>query len=147
MTDAVAATRARIAELAAEQGIPVEQDAHGDFTVPFGSTMAFAQVSTDPDGRAVIDVWAPVATDVSITADLHRFAAERSFLFGRLVVEATGDGVGQVVLTHTLLGEPLTGDVVLQVLGAVAGTADDLDDEVVSRFGGRRFDGTGPPAV
>lgn len=134
---AVEAVRARLAELCAQLGIPAERTADGDLAVPHGSTTVHLQVSV-VDGVAVIDVWAPVALDVAITPALHRFVAETSFMFGRLVVEPTGAGVGQVVLGHVLVGDPLTEEVVLQVLGAIANTADGLDEEIVAAHGGRR---------
>ena len=140
MTDVVADARDRIAVLASEAGIPLERDPNGDFFVPMGSTTTFVQVSADGD-RAVLDVWAPTVVDVRLTPELHRFVAETSFLFGRMVVEPTpaaGDGLGQVVLTHALLGDPLNAEVLLQGVGAIANTADQLDDDLVVRFGGRR---------
>lgn len=146
MTDAVEITRARVTELAAELGIPAEHDAAGDLVVPLDSTTAFVQVSAEPDGLAVIEVWAPVLVDVPITPDLQRFVAETSFMFGRLVVEPMADGTGQVVLSHALLGDPLTPDVLLQAIGTIANTAERLDDDLVDRFGGRRFHDPGPLA-
>jgi hypothetical protein len=141
MADIVADTRDRIAALAAEAGIPLERDPNGDFFVHMESTTAFVQVSADGGGRPVLDVWAPTVVDVAITPDLLRFVAETSFMFGRLVIEPTeqsGPGIGQVVLSHTMLGAPLTPDVLLQVVGAIANSADQLDDDLVARFGGRR---------
>jgi hypothetical protein len=137
MTDTVSITRARVTELAAELGIPAEHDAAGDLVVRLDSTTAFVQVSAEPDGRAVIEGARNV--DAPITPDLQRFVAETSFMFGRLVVEPMADGTGQVVLSHALLGDPLTPDVLLQAIGTIANTAERLDDDLVDRFGGRRF--------
>jgi hypothetical protein len=137
----VDAVRDQLAAILHAQHVPAERDANGDVYVHAGSATAYLNVVVPDDGPMLIDVWAPIAFDVPITAELHRYAAEFEGMFGRMTVEPTGDGVGQLVLMQSLLADPISPDVVMPILSIVATTADDLDDEVVARFGGRRAGG------
>lgn len=139
MSAAVDATRERLRTALAQAPAPAYEDGQGGFSVPLGSTAANLTVVEVPGGHTAVEIWAVVLADAPLTPGLHRFVAETSFLFGRLVVEPLGDGVGQVLLTHAVVGETLTTERFLELLGTVVTTADGLDDELVARFGGRRF--------
>lgn len=139
MSAAVDATRERLRAALAQAPAPAYDDGQGGFSVPLGSTAANLTIVEVPGGHTAVEIWAVVLADAPLSPDLHRFVAETSFLFGRLVVEPLGDGVGQVLLTHAVVGETLTTERFLELLGTVVTTADGLDDELVARFGGRRF--------
>lgn len=135
----VDAVRERIAGFLAQSPVEAYRDEVGDFSVPYGSTTAFVNVVEASEGYACVEVWAPVVHDVPLGPELFRFVAESGFMFGRLAVERTGDGLGQVIFVHALLGDTLDPEELFVALGAIATTADDLDDELVARFGGRRL--------
>ena len=139
MSAAVEATRARLREALAQAPVAAYEDEQGGFSVPLGSTAANLTVVERPGGHTAVEIWAVVLADAPLGADLHAFVVETSFLFGRLVVEPLSDGVGQVLLTHAVVGETLRTDRFLELLGTLVTTADEVDDELVARFGGRRF--------
>lgn len=136
MSDApttVAGAQQHLGELFTNLGIPAEASADGTFAIPHGPTTINVAVS-QPDDRVAIDIWAPVVEATALSPDLFRFAAETSFLFGRLCVAPAGDGTGQLQLCHTMVADPLDGEVLVQCLGTVANTAADLVLQLADRF-------------
>lgn len=110
-----------------------------DFWVPYGSTRCRIMVRPYGDGHAIVDVSALVVADVPVTTRLKEYLADKSsdFMFGNL--ELYKDGAkGMIIFRHALLGDYLDEDELMFTVAAVAGTADDLDDEVRSTFGGKR---------
>jgi len=60
----------------------------------------------------------------------------------RLILGAFGlsigeDGKGAIVLTHTILGDSMDREELYGSVSAIARVADDLDDQIVSAFGGK----------
>jgi hypothetical protein len=47
------------------------------------------------------------------------------------------DGKGSVVLTHTILGDSMDREELYGSVSAIARVADDLDDQIVTAFGGK----------
>ena len=136
-TPPVAETRARLAGLLENLGVPAEQDDAGDFVIPHHVTVVHVMVS-EVDGRAVLDIWAPILDDVTLTPALARFAAETSFLFGRLCLAPYGEDLAQLQISHTMLADPLDEEILVQQLGAVANTAAELAETQQQVFGGQR---------
>lgn len=133
MSGLVDDVRRRLVDLCGAVGIPAQPDGAGDLVIPHGPTTVHLVVS-ELDARAVIDVWAPILESVNATSDLFRYAAETSFLFGRLCVAPLGDGRGQLQVSHTFLGDPLDEEILVQQLGAVANTAAELATTLPDRF-------------
>lgn len=125
--------RRRLGELFTRAGVPAVPDDAGDFTIPHGPTTVRVVVS-EADGSALIDVWAPILDQVPATPALHRYAAETSFMFGRLCVASLGDGAAQLQISHTFLADPLTEEILVQQLGPVANTAAELAATLPARF-------------
>jgi hypothetical protein len=46
-------------------------------------------------------------------------------MFGRMVVQPTGEGRARLVFTQTLLADPISADVIMPILSIVATTADE----------------------
>ncbi|MFN8018434.1 MAG: hypothetical protein U0P45_09950 [Acidimicrobiales bacterium] len=136
-TSIVADARARVAALLEALGVPAEQDASGDFTIPHHVTLVHLMVS-EVDGRAVLDIWAPILVGAPLTPALARFAAETSFMFGRLCLADTGDGLAELQISHTMLADPLDEEILVQQLGAVANTAAEIAEAEQATFGGHR---------
>lgn len=130
----VDAAREQIAGLLAAAGVPAEPDGAGGFTVPHGPTTVFLVLS-EIDGRPVLEIWAPVLPEVVLTPALFRFAAETSFLFGRLCVARTTETTGQLQLSHALLADPIDETILIAALGTVANTAADLATTLPAQFG------------
>lgn len=129
----VDAARDHAADLFTQAGVPAEPDGSGGFTIAHGPTTVFVVLS-EVDGRAAIEIWAPVLPEVALTPELYRFAAETSFLFGRLCVARTTEATGQLQLGHALLADPLDETILLASVGTVANTAADLATTLPERF-------------
>ena len=133
--------RATLQEIFSVQGVPAATTEGGGFVVPVGSAQTYVDLAVEADGTPVIDVWCPLVRDAPPTPALFRHAAGFPGMFGRMVVERTGDDAVQVVYHQTLVGSPISPDVILPILSIVAHTADELDDELIARFGGTRGSG------
>ena len=118
----------------------------GGYQVPFESTAVNIRVIEQGEGddaRVLLKMLAPVLRNVQETPDLFRWIATEgtSYLFGNACWNPDPDrpGYGMISFDHTLLGDFLDSAELRGALGAVAVTANDLDDELQPRFGGQRF--------
>jgi hypothetical protein len=115
-----------------------EVDEDGDYSFRDGSARLFVSVS-ELGERAVVDIWSILALDVPESPELYEFVATTSYRFGSLLARKQDDGKLRVLLTHSLLGDFLDPDELKMAAVMIGTTADDVDDEVRSRFGGVRF--------
>ena len=121
------------------------------FSLEVGSTAAFVEIqdwTPDKDGnpRTLVYVWAPLGRDVKPTDDLFHWAATdgQQFRFGGVtVIENKEAKTCFLQFDHTIMGDFLDPAELLAAVGAVLYTADDLDETVHTRFGGKRY--TDPP--
>lgn len=135
MSTVVDTARDQITGLLAAAGVPAEPDGSGGFTIAHGPTTVFLVLS-EIDRRPVLEVWAPVLPEVALTPALFRYAAETSFLFGRLCVARTSDTAGQLQLTHALLADPIDETILIAAVGTIANTAADLATTLPDQFPG-----------
>ena len=137
--DQLVATRTRLQEMLTEVFDRVEVDKYGSFTFPAESARVFIKVH--PFGRGtVVNVFAHTNIDVPASDELFRHIAlnANSWMFGHLGASER-DGKVLVTLSHRLLGEHLQVEELQAVVYSVAFTADQIDDEIKQRFGGRVF--------
>jgi hypothetical protein len=139
----VAAVRDRVQAYLTSEG-PVQIDANRVLSVPAGSTRAFVEVREHANGQvAVVDIWAILAWEVPASPELFEWVAREggSYYFGHIRVWDDPDVPGTVSMSfrHTLLGDYLDKDELMRAVNAIAGTADDLDNQVVEKFGGRVY--------
>lgn len=122
---------------------PVSIDSDGDLSVSMGSARVFVRVREHPGGEAtLVDCWAIALAEVPVTPDLYEFIAtgSDSFIFGHLSLAVDdASNTGMVFLSHRLLGDYLDEDELMYVVGGLVSSADDIDDDLKDRFGGRRF--------
>jgi hypothetical protein len=114
----------------------------GEMWFPFGSTRLAITTRADETGnRTLVHIGALVASNVPVSDELFRWLADASgsFLFGHLTCSADGGDDAILAIEHTLLGDYLDLEELRVALAAVASSADQLDDVVVSRFGGLRY--------
>jgi len=117
------------------------------FSLEVGSTAAFVEIqewTPDKDGnpRTLVYVWAPLGRDVTPTEDLFHWAATdgQQFRFGGVtVIENKEAKTCFLQFDHTIMGDFLDPAELLAAVGAVLYTADDLDETVHTRFGGKRY--------
>jgi hypothetical protein len=119
----------------------------GGFSVPLGSSTAFVEPTdwaADKDGnpRSLVRIWAPLGRDVTPTPELYQWAATdgQALWFGSVAVRPGKDGgPALVILDHTLLGDYIDPGELVSAVNAVMSSADDLDEIVHDRFGGKRW--------
>lgn len=99
----------------------------------------------DADGepRTVIRLAAPILWAVPPTPELFEWVAREGgdFLFGHVIATEDADTPDTVFLlmTHTLLGDYLDEPELASAMFGVLTAADELDDELQEKFGGKRL--------
>jgi hypothetical protein len=117
------------------------------FAVDRGSTRVNVEVKewgTDRNGdpSSIVRLWSPIGREITPTPEFFRWAAVDGsrFLFGSVTVfENEGATLCSAVFDHTLLGDYLDPDELNGAIAVIAGTADDLDDVIHDKFGGKRW--------
>jgi len=143
----VEATTQKVQRILAEEYNDVRLRKNGGFLVPGGSTAAFVEIqewTPDKDGnpRTLVYIWAPLGREVKPTEDLYHWAAVdgQQFRLGTVTVLDEKDaGTCFIQFDHTIMGDYLDPAELTTAVGAVLWTADDLDETVHDRFGGKRY--------
>ena len=123
------------------ENMTVSLDSDGDYSIPVGSTRVFVRVIAHPNNEAtLVSVFAPVLSGVPLTPEFYEYVALNAdnMIFGHLALADTENG-GYLVFTHMLLGDYLDADELRYAVFGVASAADEVDDELQKRFGGKRF--------
>lgn len=112
-------------------------DDDGDIPIRWGSAVLYVRVL---DGNPVIRIFSPILREVQLRDELRDAVNElnKDHLF---VSTFWADGV--VLLTADLYAAPFVAQQFLNLLHAVAETADSLDDQLRSRFAGDATAGPG----
>ncbi|HMQ26105.1 MAG TPA: YbjN domain-containing protein [Acidimicrobiales bacterium] len=118
----------------------VHRDEDGDVPIRWGSTAVYARVL---HGAPVIRFFAPILRDLAPSPSL--LAAVNEINRNYLMISAIWDGHA-LVLTVDVPGRPYVGSHVLQALQMLGTAADELDDQLQARFGGRTLFGEAAPA-
>lgn len=112
-------------------------DSDGDFNFRHGSAQVFIRVAALGDDSTFVAVWAPTNVDVPVTPELYKYLAdENQFRFGHMACYEK-DGAATIVFRHSLLGEFLDPEELRVAVVLVAKTADEIDDQIKAKFGGR----------
>lgn len=116
-------------------------DGDGDFFVNNGSSVTFIRVSEWHDDIALIKVWSILLRNVPLTPELFRWVAVegQEYFFGHARVVVNDDGTGRVQFEHVLLGDYIDAEELRAAVVGIAGSSDDLDDELQAKFGGEKF--------
>lgn len=117
----------------------VSIDRDGDFTFREGSARVFVSVDAVGDNSASVRIVAPIVNDAPASPELFKhIATGNHYRYGHLTCNEK-DGKVSIVFIHTLLGDFLDPDELKMAVFLLAKTADEIDDEIVSKFGGRKF--------
>ncbi len=131
--------RRRIGAVMDEAGLKYKLDDDGDYWVPFEDAIVF--VGPGLMGEiSVAKVWAYVATDVTTSdiAGLLQYLNEQNckMIFGKLCWYPESK---KVIFESPVVADALDkAEMQIAILIAAKAT-DDFNDEVVSRFGGKKF--------
>jgi hypothetical protein len=118
--------------------VDVRIEPSGDVSFAHGSSCLFVGVE-DWNGHPVVQLSLPVLLGADPThALLMRVATEGTYLFGHLMV-VERDGLIDVILTHSLLGDHLDPPELQLAVGLMTEVADEIDDQLASQFGGAVF--------
>lgn len=136
----LAALRDKVQRILAEELGSVEIDKDGDWSVRNGSSRTYISVKEWGEDETAVSLWAFTNRDVPRTPELYKFVATSSYVFGGLEVwDRDDESTSIVVFRCTLLGDFLDPAELMNALGCIASTADKVDDEIKTRFGGTRF--------
>jgi len=117
----------------------IQIDRDDRITFRHGSARVFVSVAEFGPDKTVVRITAPTNSEVTPTPDFYHYVAtENKYVFGSMVA-VESQGKAGVLFKHSLLGDTLDPDELLLAVGLVAGTADEIDNEIKSRFGGRVF--------
>ena len=110
-----------------------EQDADGDYPITFDSSVVFVQI---PNEVPLVRLLVPLLMEVPYSAPLLQAVSDinRDYPF----VSAWWDN-GVVQLRADLIAAPYVESHLASLIGAVGQLADEIDDELQQRFGGRVF--------
>lgn len=103
------------------------------FVLRRGSADVHVSVAALED-QAVVAVFSWVATGVTPSEDLcrHLLTENANFVFGGFALGADS----AVIYQHTVVGDTIDKQQLRASVRAVAGVADDYDEQITSRFGG-----------
>ena len=148
--------RDKVTRFAKEVFNVVMIDDDGDLVIPYESTKIFIrtferEVAAENEefwnenqlSRTAVYVWAPTIFDVKPSNELYKWVATEGtdFFYGHCKVSPFGEnGNVQVIFEITLAGDTIDPGELKQALLAVAMTADDLDDQLKAKFGGKRVE-------
>lgn len=118
----------------------IEMVNEGIFTFPVGSARLFIRPLQVSDDITAVNIYAVTNLDVPSSSDVFRLVATHAdaSLFGHLLAIEEGGSV-TVVLAHRLLGNFLDKMEFEAAVQVVAEAADEIDDEVKEKCGGRTF--------
>jgi len=137
----VAATRTKVQQFLTQTFNDVNIDKDGDFSLRHGSARIFVRTLTrDEVDFTWVSLDIPLLSGVKETPEVFEYIALHAddYMFGHLNAVRTDDGL-RIFISHALLGDYLDEQELLRAVGAMLGTAEDLDDELKTKFGGQRF--------
>ena len=113
-------------------------DDHGNYVLGIASARVFIVPTWIENGATIIRVFAITNLDVTVTPELTTWLLEKNleFVFGGFALDSK---VGAVWFNHNMLGDYAHPEQLEATLAAVAQTADQYDDEIKQRFGGRLY--------
>lgn len=123
----------------------ITTDDDGDVILRHESAACSVSVSEwhpDDEGRnTLVQVSAPILWEVKRTAALYEWVATtgQSFIFGRTACNTGADvALTNIAFEHNILGDNLDEPELLATVTALIATANNLDDELQQKFGGKR---------
>jgi hypothetical protein len=137
----LAAMRQQVQRILARQVGSIQVTADEEFSFPYESTRIFVRVDPFGENGTTVSVYAITNADIPPSPELFHYVATEgsSWTFGHLGAGEAEDGTVTTTFRQTLLGEYLDPLELRAAVVAVATTADDLDDQIKERFGGKRM--------
>jgi len=104
-----------------------------------GSTFVYVRTFPIGEKKTGVEVFAYVVVDVEVTEQLMRYLLTYNLqlIMGAFGLTRAEGNKGTVLLTHTILGDTMDREEIYASVSAIAKVADDLDDQIVTAFGGQ----------
>jgi hypothetical protein len=114
----------------------IEQDSSPGFAVRSGSSLMQVYVKAWGDDDATISCLSVVVTGAEITPELtrHLLLQNAKIRFGAFSIDSDDD----ILFDHSIIGSSCSKQELKLILLGMLGIADEVDDEIVSRWGGQR---------
>jgi hypothetical protein len=120
----------------------VQVDRDGDFVIKVESSMGYVSVAALTDTSTVVIIRGLIARGVKPSPEMFEWIATEGQVanwFGKPRAQKMDDGTYMVELASNLLGDSLDPDELRTAVSGVLGTANELDEEFVAKFGGERY--------
>ena len=111
-----------------------------DSSITYVSGSTFVVVQVSPLGENVmVIVGSPIGMEVPVTGELAKhLLLEHEYNFGSPSINIDDNGkTGTIVFRTMLIGDELDKEEIFTAMELIVNTADDIDDQLVKRFGGR----------
>ncbi len=138
MADSLATLRKTIEEDLKETFGSYQVDKDGDFVLTHESVITWIRPAEWIQGQTVVNVFSITNVGMDVTPELTKFLATENskFVFGAFALDETRPSV---LFRQTLLGDFLQRKELEAAIAAVVLTANQYDDQIKQRFGGRLF--------
>ena len=114
----------------------IERSSSPGFVVKSGSSLMHVFVKAWDDDDAIIGCVSVVVSGAEITPELTRYLLLQNskYRFGAFSIDSDDD----IIFDHSIIGSSCSKQELKLILLGMMGTVDDMDDEIVSRWGGQR---------
>jgi hypothetical protein len=120
-------------------------DSEGDSFIEYGSSRVYFSTYPRGEDATIVRIQCPLLFDVPITPELFEYVACEGglYFFGsmRVVLSTDDPSKGLVIFSHSLLGDYLDLEELKSAALGLLFSADEVDNEMASRFGGTTFTG------
>jgi len=119
-----------------DTGLTTVDDA---FALQEGSAFVYVRVFPIGASSAAVEIFSYVVVGLEVTEQLMRrlLTYNLRLTFGSFGLSIGEDAKGSVILMHRILGDKMDPEELYASVSAIAGVADDFDDQLVAAFGGR----------
>jgi hypothetical protein len=109
------------------------------FVLQEGSTFVYVRTFPIGEKRSGVEIFSYVVVDIDVTEELMRYLLTYNLrlMFGAFGLSLGEGGKGTALLTHTILGDLMDREELYASVSAIARVADDIDDQIVTAFGGK----------
>lgn len=135
------ALRQKVQRIVASELGSATVDSDGDIVIRHESVVVFISV-IEQQSRNIVKLWSTLVVDVTPTPALYEWVATegQSYFFAKTKASSPSDeGTVRVLWEYDLLGDYLDPQELMNALHVVVPIANDLDDQLVTMFGGRRW--------
>jgi len=116
----------------------------GDFSIDFGSAIIYISPWSWSEDECIIHIWTPLIDEIEITTDLTRYLLEQNlnmppfggFSIGTVTVDR--ESKEYLCLEESMVGSSATKHELRQAVYIMGQMADDYDDKIRSKWGGKR---------